>query len=371
MSNKRKKRTPKLEPKPDAGKARRQRGSKHDLPNSAHIVRDYATLKTLAANFAAGHVKAVLILGAPGKGKGQIVRRAMQATAPTSDDQFMKALSVSLANILARLAPNASPAPEPPNLGPPLYIKGSVSPINFHIDCYQHRDAPITIDDADDFFGDARLREGAKHLAETDKFKLKVHRTLSNELVAAGVPKEFWTTSPVAIIRNVWDSDDHICQAILSRGIVISFEPSWAEAYAYIAEWFWDQEIFDYLWERMPFLKEPDLRLVVKAYDLKVSPMQIPGLPWQSVIDNHAADPAHIMVAEYLGKEFAIENERIAAWIAAVKGKDPDGSASKATWHRILLQVKNALIAAPRPPRIVLARNAPPEETRPPDSPIG
>src|SRR2546426_576240 len=111
----------------------RQRGSKRKYPESAHIVRDYATLKNIAQAFAAGQIKLLILLGGPGKGKGQIVKRAMQAQAPTTDAVFIQALSQSLDNILARLAPGAATQADPPNLGPGLYIKGYVSPISFHI----------------------------------------------------------------------------------------------------------------------------------------------------------------------------------------------------------------------------------------------
>ena len=244
-------------------------------------------------------------------------------------------------------------------------------PTSFHIAAYKHRDAPICIDDADAFFADAQLRERTKHLSETDKYKLQAHRTLSKELIAEGVPQEFWTTSPVCIIRNVWDSSDYINQAIESRGTVIVFEPTWAEAYAYIGEWFWDQEIYDYLWEKMPLLREPDIRLVRKAYDTKLA--NIPGLPWRSAIDRHVADPAHILVAEYLNKDvaqFGGEEQRIAAWVGAVKAHDPKAAASRATWHRYKNEVEDLMLATVRPNRIVLERVSPPEESRPSDSPV-
>ena len=142
-------------------------------------------------------------------------------------------------NILAGLAPDAPRHPDPPNLGLGLYVKGRISPISFHIAVYKHRDAPICIDDADSFFADARLREGTKHLSETDMYKVLAHRTLSKELISEGVPQEFWTTSPVCLNRNVWDSGDHTTDAIESRGTVIVFEPTWADAYGYIGEWYW------------------------------------------------------------------------------------------------------------------------------------
>ena len=343
----------------------RQRGSKHTYPSQANIVKDYATLKGIAQAFAAGKIKLLIVLGGPGKGKGQIVKRAMVAQTPTTDEQFFQALSVSLDSILARWA-GAVPQPDPPNLGPGLYIKGWVSPIVFHIDVFKHMDAPICIDDADAFFADSQLREATKHLSETDQYKLKAHRTLSPELIAQNADKEFWTKSPVCIIRNVWDSTDHINQAIESRGTMIVFEPSWAEAYAYIGTWFWDQEIYDYLLLNLPLLNEPDVRLVQKAYDAKIA--DVKGLPWKSVIDQHAADLAHILVAEYMAKDiqqFGSEEARIDAWVADVKSRDPNAAASRPTWHRYKPDVVKLMLAAPRPPRIILDRDTPPVERRP------
>ena len=84
-----------------------------------------------------------------------------------------------------------------------------------------------------------------------------------------------------------------------------------------------------------------------KAYDTKLA--NIPGLPWQSVIDRHAADPAHILVAEYLAKdihEFGGEEQRIDAWIGAVKARDPKAAASRATWHRYKNEVEDLMFAA-------------------------
>lgn len=110
---------------------------------------------------------------------------------------------------------------------------------------------------------------------------------------------------------------------------------------------------------------------MTKAYELKVA--NLPGLHWKKEIDQHMADPAHQLVAEFLNKdeaEFGGREQRIDAWISAVKALDPNAAASRATWHRYKNEVENRL-ASPRPARIVLERNAPPDEFRPFDSAIG
>lgn len=100
----------------------------------------------------------------------------------------------------------------------------------------------------------------------------------------------------------------------------------------------------------------------------------IPGLPWHAVITQHFADTAHALVAEYLRKdiqEFGSEEQRIEAWIAAVKARDPKVAASRATWHRYRDKVEDLLGSSRKPERIVLERNAPPVEVRPFDSLVG
>ena len=79
------------------------------------------------------------------------------------------------------------------------------------------------------------------------------------------------------------------------------------------------------------------------------------------------------MVAEYLNKDvvqFGGEEQRIAAWIGAVKALDPKAASSRATWHRYKSEVEDLMLSAVRPNRIVLERVSPPEEARPSDSPL-
>ena len=69
------------------------------------------------------------------------------------------------------------------------------------------------------------------------------------ELERNGVPNHFSTTSKCAFLMNrfVASSSDRFCEAILDRGHVFYFDPPVLERHKYVASWFHDQEIHDYV----------------------------------------------------------------------------------------------------------------------------
>jgi hypothetical protein len=150
--------------------------------------------------------------------------------------------------------------------------------------------------------------------------------------------------------------------------LVVYFDPTWEEVYRYIGEWFWDQEVYDYLWERMPLLKEPSIRPLAKAYELKLARSTI--FDWRTMIDAHIADKSLLLVSDYLRAEYSSETERINSWIKTVKSVDVNAPASKATWHRCLDDLGEVMRSGQRPCQIILTRNEPPLAYRPSDGPI-
>jgi hypothetical protein len=241
----------------------RHRGSKHSVPGKAQKVTRYAELKELYEAYADGRINLLVVLGAPGLGKGKGLKAALEGTGG-------------------------------------LYIKGYRTHLKFHLELYKHKDTPVAIDDADDFLNNKRLREQVKHLTETDQYKKIDYGSTTKILVEAGVPSFFFTTSSCAIICNTWDNDDPICWGIESRAEFIHFTPGWEEVYNEIGKWFWDQEIYDYLWERLPFLREPDMRLVVRAWDRKKGGLT--EMPWQQVIDAHVDDKHNLLLRDLLSQ---------------------------------------------------------------------
>lgn len=96
----------------------------------------------------------------------------MQAQQPNGNEQFIQALNTSLDEHPGTAEPGCRAAgPPPPNLGPGLYIKGYTSPIKFHIDVFQHRDARSAVTPMISSATPQTQKTAPKHLTETDRYK--------------------------------------------------------------------------------------------------------------------------------------------------------------------------------------------------------
>ena len=62
-----------------------------------------------------------------------------------------------------------------------------------------------------------------------------------------GIPKQFSTTSRVAIIANQWKALNADVAALEDRGHCLQFAPSALEVHRQAAGWFWDQDVFDFV----------------------------------------------------------------------------------------------------------------------------
>ncbi len=212
-----------------------------------------------------------------------------------------------------------------------------------------------------DLMSQRLCREYVNALAETDQYKRLDYGTKTKILEEEGVPKFFWTTSPVCLIVNHWNSHDPIFRGLESRAEFIFFAPDWAEVYREVGKWFWDQEIYDYVWERLDVLREPDVRLFVKAYNRKKA--KLAKMTWQKVIDAYVDDELGLAVRRLIhDASFPSNTARAVAFCEKTE-------ANRATFYRRLRQIRRYRPTA-KPPRIVLGRTAPPDETRPVDGDV-
>jgi hypothetical protein len=93
---------------------------------------------------------------------------------------------------------------------------------------------------------------------------------------------------------------------------VVIFQPSALEVHVRTAEWFWDQEIFDFVAERLQWLAEPSMRHYVAGWELKQA-----GLNWRSLLLSRCLSGRALVVAQLKADpRYASEAERVQAFLA-------------------------------------------------------
>lgn len=306
----------------DIQEPRQARG--HFPPEGATVVKNYAELRELFDAFAAGLISLLAIVARPGLGKSQLIQQAMKN---------QKAVVIKLRK----------------------------SPLDFYTDLYAGKDLPVVLDDADNLMSQPLCREYVKVLAETDSYKRLGYGTKTKILEQEGVPKFFYTTSPVCLIVNNWKSSDPIFQALESRAEFIYFDPCWCEVYREVGTWFWDQEIYDYLQKRLPDLREPDMRLFVKAHNRKKAGLST--MDWRKLIDNYVDDPLGLVVRRLLDDKTYESND------ARAKAFCEETKKHRATFYRRLAQIIRYRPQAAQG-KIILQRTAPIIEPRPADGAV-
>jgi len=235
----------------------------------AIVVREYEKLRRFAESWAAGHFNLVVLVGRGGLGKSKAVKNAVGKQA--------------------------------------LWIRGTASAFGMYQSLYKHRGQPIVIDDVDKIYNDANSVRLLKCVCETDKFK---HVSWHTGAAGAGkeIPKDFETTSKVMIIANDWSRLNENISALETRGHLLKFEPSLVEIHQKAAEFFWDQELYDAIGERLHLLPELNLRTYSHAWELKSA-----GMEWLDILHREGYDERTIVVAKLLAdKNLLTDSQRIA-----------------------------------------------------------
>src|SRR5262249_27446394 len=108
--------------------------------------------------------------------------------------------------------------------------------------------------------------------------------------------------------------------------------------------WFWDQDIFDFLGARLPWLKEASMRHYLAAWELKQA-----GLDWRRLLLSRCLSGRALLVAQVKADpQYCSEAERVRAFQAA-------GGGSRATYFNWCRKL-HALDTAPA----ITLRNPPP-----------
>lgn len=277
------------------------------LPDFATLVRTYAELEQFATAFADGYLTLLILLGPPGTGKSWTMREVVGGNA--------------------------------------CWIDGSASAFGVYKQAYWHRDEPIVLDDAPPLGHDRQGNRLLKALCQTDARKRVCWHSNAPALVQEQIPREFETTSHVAIIANQWRSGNIDVAALEDRGHVLYFAPTAEELHRQAAQFFWDQPIYDFIGERLDLIESPSLRTYVVAAERKRA-----GLDWKAAVLGRFLTGTSLVVAMLKANpNFDTEEDRARAF---VKG----GHGCRATFFN----VSRALRVTTPAPENILTNTAPP-----------
>jgi hypothetical protein len=280
-----------------------------NLPAAVVAVATYRELEHYARAFADGHLNLLMLCGAPGLGKSQCFRRALTSKV--------------------------------------CWIDGNASALGIYLQAHQHRDQPMVLDDVDGLHRDRQGIRLLKALCQTDKIKTVSWQTAT--ATRLGIPRQFSTTSKVAIIANQWTSLNADVAALEDRGHCLHFAPSAGEVHRQAAGWFWDQEVFDFVAAYLAWSNLHSLRTYVLTWELKTA-----GLDWRQAVLSRCLTGTLLAVAKVKSNPcFASEEERARAFVAA-------GLGCRATYFNYAKKLQ----PHEDQPAIKLNQTSPPEEVQ-------
>jgi hypothetical protein len=264
-------------------------------PLGIHVTT-YADLEKIVGAFAGGALKLLILLGSHGLGKSRIVRQALPR--------------------------------------PVCWLDGNTSVFGLYCQLWHHRHQCVILDDLDGLYASRDGIRLLKCLTQSEPVKRVSWHTEAPTLRREDIPNEFTTTSRVAIITNDWQTLNRDVAALQDRGHVVHFQPSALEVHLRTAQWFWDQEIFDFLGARLPWLQEVSMRHYVAASELKEA-----GLDWRSLVLSRCLTGRALLVAQLKADpQYCTEAERLQAFLA-------QGGGSRSTyfnWSRRLQATETA-----------------------------
>lgn len=279
-----------------------------DKPEHAITVETYKQLAEYIQAFAEGHLNLLLVIGRAGLQKTRMIREALGQRSV-------------------------------------CWLEGNGTPFAIYCELWRHRDEPVVIDDIDAIYHDKAAVRLLKCVCQTDEYKTVAWHSDAKTLKRDSIPRSFRTRSHVAIIANRWRTLNANIQAIEDRGHVIFFDPTPLEVHERVAEWFWDQQIFDFIGLHLHLMTRPSMRYYVLAYEKKRA-----GLDWRTaLLQRFVSGTARIVANLLADPSYASEEDRVRAF-TTVTGN------TRSTYFRL----KAELYAQVQPPVITLAKSLPP-----------
>ncbi len=214
------------------------------VPREAITIRSYPEIEKVVERFFTGDdPRALMILGRPGIGKDEIFQKYITKYPGLAVDPPLSGLSKPLATYKAGFD-------------------------NLH--------RLLIITDGEGLWATYNGKELVRQFTEQKLDKWISWPTTCKQL--DGCPQQYKTTSRVAFILNRWISNpaDPFYEKIVDRGNLYHFDPTPYGIQSYVAEWFWDQEVFDFIASHLHHV----VNLTCRAYN-NAAGWKAAEEPWQ------------------------------------------------------------------------------------------
>lgn len=254
-----------------------------ELPREVMPLMRYSQLDLYMRKFAIGELGLILLLGRPGTGKSEAVKRALRISAL---DEITLGLSTA----------------------PVLYVEGHMKPYGLYSSLWKYRNRLIVLDDLDKLYADADCIRLLKPLCNTERVR-RIAWLTNTTLNDAKIPVSFTTTSRVILIANEWRTLNPNVQALEDRAIILHFDPSNVEVHRKVGEWFQDQEVYQFIAGVIPCIKTLSMRHYSKASLLRKAGLR----DWRSSVLHMVLHDARLACVAALQAEptLCTEQERI------------------------------------------------------------
>ena len=201
------------------------------IPHGAVVLRTYAELEAEADAFFHDFYDELLIVGPPGIGKSETFKQRI------------------------------GKHPERCH-----YIEGNTKPLATYMECWRQLHKLLVFDDAEGLWGSDNGKHLLRQLTQHSLSKYIQWLSTVKDLDRNGIPHHFTTTSKCAFLMNrfVASNNDHFYAAILDRGHVFYFDPPPLERHQYVATWFHDQEVHDFVGANLHLVND----LTARTYNL-------------------------------------------------------------------------------------------------------
>jgi len=252
------------------------------------VIKEYDELRSYIRAFRKRHIGLLIIVSRAGLGKTSLVEEELEIEAP-------------------------------------LLLNSHVTPLAFYKllaeKTYEDQDLLIIIDEAEMMFSNPKLKTMLKLLCDTRKEKsIKYDSTTP---LLRGLPPEIHTRAKVVMLINTLEPKDEHIKAIMSRGHLISFQPSDAEIFNYLNQSIWadDKEVIKFIKGYSNLSKSMSLRTYVKAIESKKS-----NLDWKAIVLNDMELDQRLLLVQRLleDKTFKNEAKRVEAWETITGGSKSD-----------------------------------------------